>query len=120
MNAILKHNRTQRYQIPPPALRTHPQALPNASSKHENAYRLVVSFYDIDEHPQVAVPLRSPDNLVEVRHIYDTHAWSVSWKPQSTAGNATGFLESILGVPATTRTAGTLERLARKHGAGDT
>ena len=81
----------------------------------ENIYRLMVSFYDIGVRPQIPVPLRSQDDLVEVRRVYDTHAWSACWKPKNTAGNVTGFLESLLETPVTTRTAATLERLTRKH-----
>ncbi|EFG48447.1 hypothetical protein HMPREF0183_0263 [Brevibacterium mcbrellneri ATCC 49030] len=83
----------------------------------ENVYRLMVSFFDTIDKPQISVPLRSPDGLVEVRGLYDSHAWSACWKPKNTAGNVTGFLESLLEVPVTTRTMATLERLARKYGA---
>lgn len=82
----------------------------------ENVYRLMASFFDTAGRPEVSVPLRSPDDLVELRSLSDSHAWSVCWKPKNTAGNVTGFLESLLDVPVTTRTAATLERLARKHG----
>ena len=83
----------------------------------ENVYRLMVSFYDTADRPQLTVPLRSPNNLVEVRSIHEAHAWSVCWKPKNTAGDVTGFLESLLATPVTTRTAATLERLTRKHDA---
>ncbi|WP_218713705.1 DUF1697 domain-containing protein [Arthrobacter sp. BF1] len=82
----------------------------------ENVYRLMVSFFDTIDGSQISVPLRSPNELVEVRSFHDSHAWSVCWKPKNTAGNVTGFLESLLEVPVTTRTAATLERLSRKHG----
>lgn len=82
----------------------------------ENVYRLMASFFDGIERPQISVPLRSPDDLVEVRSLCVSHAWSVCWKPKNTAGNVTGFLESLLKVPVTTRTAATLERLTRRHG----
>ena len=81
----------------------------------ENIYRLMVSFYDIGVRPQITAPLRSQDDLVEVRRVYDTHAWSVCWKPKNKAGNVTGFLESLLETPVTTRTAATLERLTRNR-----
>ncbi|GMA25615.1 hypothetical protein GCM10025864_33740 [Luteimicrobium album] len=83
----------------------------------ENVYRLMASFFDATDKPQVSVPLRSPDSLVEVRGLHDSHAWSVCWKPKHTAGNVTGFLESLLKVSVTTRSAATLERLAQKYGA---
>lgn len=82
----------------------------------EDVYRLLVSFYDVDRLPRLDLPLRSTDGLVEIRGLHDRHAWSVCWKPRNTAGDATALLESLLGVPVTTRTAGTLARLVRKHG----
>lgn len=84
----------------------------------EDVYRLVVSFFD----PSAAVapgdgpvPWRSSNGLVEVRHVGLDHAVSACWRRGSSVGDVTGFLEARLGVPVTTRTLGTLERLVAKH-----
>lgn len=83
----------------------------------EDVYRVVGSFYDAVLRPEIAVPLRSPDGLVEIRQVNGSWAWSVCWRPRNTVGNVTGFLESLMGVPVTTRTARTLDRLVRKYSA---
>jgi uncharacterized protein (DUF1697 family) len=77
----------------------------------ENIYRTTISFYDVDGLPAVELPLRSRDQLVELRRLDRRSAESVCWKPRHTAGDVTGFLERLLNVPVTTRTLGTLERL---------
>lgn len=84
----------------------------------EGIYRSMISFYDAEVVPDAALPLRSPDDLVEIRVLGRDRAHSVCWKPRSTAGNATGFLEKLLGVPVTTRTTATIERLVRAHAQG--
>lgn len=83
----------------------------------EGVYRGMLSFFDVEKLPAVTLPLRSPDQLVEVRRLTSTHAWSGCWKPRSTAGDTTGFLESILRGPVTTRTTATIQRLVRKYAA---
>jgi hypothetical protein len=77
----------------------------------ENVYRVMISFYDIGTLPPVELPLRSPDQLVELRRLSPRSAASVCWKPRRTAGDVTGFLERLLKVPVTTRTLDTLKRL---------
>jgi len=77
----------------------------------ENIYRTMISFYDTDRVPAVKLPLRSRDQLVEIRRLDHRSAGSVTWKPRHTAGNVTSFLEELLNVPVTTRTLGTLQRL---------
>jgi Protein of unknown function (DUF1697) len=77
----------------------------------ENVYRVMLSFYDIDTLPAVELPLRSRDQLVELRRLSLRSAGSVCWKPRHTAGDVTGFLEGLLNVPVTTRTVRTLKRL---------
>ena len=71
----------------------------------------MISFYDVHEIPDVQLPYRSPDGLVEIRILGPTFAHSVCWKPRQTAGNVTGSLEQLLPVPYTTRTVATLQRL---------
>lgn len=82
-----------------------------AADPAENVYRMMISFFDIEHLPDVELPLRSRDQLVEVRRLGLRGAASVCWKPRHTAGDVTGFLEALLHVPVTTRTLGTLERL---------
>lgn len=77
----------------------------------ENVYRTMVSFFDAPALHTVRLPLRSPDRLVEVRTLDATMAVSVCWKPESKAGDVTGFIESLVHAPVTTRTLGTLRRL---------
>ena len=77
----------------------------------ENVYRTMISFFDIGRLPKVELPARSPDRLVELRRLDRSSASSVCWKPRKTAGNVTGFLETLLDVPVTTRTLGTIKRI---------
>ena len=82
-----------------------------AADPSEDVYRTMLSFYDVDDVPTVTLPLRSPDRLVEVRHIAPGSAASACWKPRNQAGDVTGFLEALLDVPVTTRTLSTCQRL---------
>lgn len=86
------------------------KATPSADPA-EKIYRTMISFYDIDSLPALELPMRSRDQLVELRRLDRRSAGSVCWKPRQTAGDVTGFLERLLNVPVTTRTLGTLERL---------
>lgn len=80
----------------------------------ENVYRVMASFFEAPEEPTLTLPLRSKNNLVEVRSISSNHAWSLIWKPKSSVGNVTGLLEEHLGVPVTSLTASTVGRLVKK------
>lgn len=87
------------------------EPLPHGS----DIYRLMVSFFDIDEARALpGTPLRAPDGLVEVREIGPLHAVSACWKPGNSAGDVTGFLEQLLGVQVTTRSLATLTRLVAR------
>lgn len=77
----------------------------------ENVYRTMISFFDTDRLPPIELPIRSRDQLVEVRQLDRGSAASVCWKPRQAAGDVTGFLEALLSVPVTSRSLGTLERL---------
>lgn len=77
----------------------------------KDIYRSMISFYNVHEIPDVPLPYRSPDGLVEIRMPGPAFAYSVCWKPRQTAGNVTGSLEQLLSVPVTTRTVATLQRL---------
>lgn len=82
-----------------------------ATDSAEDVYRTMVSFFDLDVLPATRVPLRSRNKLVELRQLDQGTAVSVCWRRGSNAGDVTGFLEALLGVPVTTRTLGTCERL---------
>lgn len=84
----------------------------------EGIYRSMISFYNVDDIPDVRLPRRSPDRLVEIRTLGRVYAHSVCWKPRQTAGNVTGYLEQLLSVPVTTRTDATLQRLVRAYSPG--
>lgn len=87
-----------------------------ADDPAEGIYRSMISFFDLVTTPVIELPLRSPDQLVELRTLEATYARSVCWKPRNTAGNVTGFLEGLLQAPVTTRTTGTLQRLIHRAG----
>ena len=77
----------------------------------EKVYRTMISLFDTDRLPPVELPMRSRDQLVELRRVDRGSATSVCWKPRHTAGDVTGFLEALLSVPVTSRSLGTLKRL---------
>ncbi|WP_111719964.1 DUF1697 domain-containing protein [Homoserinimonas sp. OAct 916] len=77
----------------------------------EDVYRSMISFFDLKSLPTIELPLRSRDQLVELRSLDERSAASVCWKPRNTAGDVTGLLETLLQVPVTTRSLGTLQRL---------
>lgn len=79
----------------------------------DDVYRVMVSFFEAPMDPEAHVPLWSPDRLVEVCDLRAGSATSFCWKPGTTAGDVTGFIESLVRVPTTTRTLGTLQRLLR-------
>lgn len=81
------------------------------ADQDENVYRTMISFFDTDRLPPVELPMRSRDQLVELRRLDRGSAGSVCWKPRHTSGDVTGFLEALIGVPATSRSLGTLRRL---------
>lgn len=82
-----------------------------AADSAQNVYRTMVSFFDVPVLPALPVPLLSRNELVELRLLEEGAAVSACWKRGSSAGDVTGFLEALLGVPVTTRTLGTCERL---------
>jgi len=79
----------------------------------EDVYRVILSFFDSDVLPAVELPLRSANGLVEVRRLEPGVAASYTWRRGSSVGDVTGLLERLLGVPVTSRTLGTVQRLAR-------
>ena len=80
-------------------------------SAADNVYRVMISFFDAPSPLDLSLPRRSPNRLVEIHDLDAGAAISYCWKPGSSAGNVTGFLESLINGPVTTRTLGTLQRL---------
>lgn len=88
----------------------------SAHCADETIHRIMVSFFDLGStERKVSAPLRSTNGLVETRHLADGYAVSACWARKTSVGDATVLLERTLGVPVTSRTIGTLERLIRKH-----
>ncbi len=86
------------------------------AAREENVYRTMISFFDTEHLPRVELPARSRDQLVELRRLGPGYVCSVCWKPRSKAGCVTGFLETLLNAPVTTRTLSTMRRLIAAEG----
>jgi uncharacterized protein (DUF1697 family) len=85
----------------------------------EDIYRQMMSFFDGALFPEdIPLPHRTSNGLVEIRGSGKGIVHSVCWKPKNTAGNVTAYLEKLLGVPVTTRTLGTMQRLLKTEQAG--
>ncbi|MDJ0315624.1 DUF1697 domain-containing protein [Arthrobacter antibioticus] len=82
----------------------------------ETLHKIMVSFFDYchTELPR-EVPFQSTNGLVETRRLTQQYAISACWIKRRTVGDATVLLERVLGVPVTSRTMGTLERLIKKY-----
>lgn len=82
-----------------------------------DVYRVMISLFNPHTPlPDVDLPLRNRNGLVEVRSLEPGVARSACWKPRATAGDETGFLERLLGTPVTSRTIGTFTRLLTRFG----
>jgi uncharacterized protein (DUF1697 family) len=76
-----------------------------------DVYRVCVTFHDAVEPPALEVPWTSSrDDLVILATAPD-HTVSVVRTRGASSGDPNGHLEKLLGVPATTRTTGTCERV---------
>jgi len=87
--------------------------LVDESEVGDDVYRVILSFFDGAVLPEVELPLRTPNGLVEVRRLEPGVAASYTWRRGSSVGDVTGLLKRLLGVPVTSRTLGTVQRLAR-------
>lgn len=77
-------------------------------SAEDEVYRVMLSLFDRDGP---AVPPPAGLALVEVVELGSGHAWSLCRRRGRTVGDVTGAVERATGVVATTRSAGTIERL---------
>jgi hypothetical protein len=77
----------------------------------EGVYRTTLSFFDAAEPPAFELPVRSNNGLVEIRGLHRGAVAAVCWRRGSTVGDVNAFLERRLGIPVTTRTLGTMQRL---------
>lgn len=79
----------------------------------ERTYRETITFFDGGKRLRLDLPWTCPKGDVDIIELHDSYALSIIRKTGSVAGSPTAELESRLGTLATTRTIGTLERLAR-------
>jgi len=79
----------------------------------DDVYRMMVSFFDVPALPPAELPLFNGNRMLEVRRLEPGVAASLSWRKGSSVGDPTAFLEPYLGVPVTSRTLGTIQRLAK-------
>ena len=70
-----------------------------------------------DALAQLTLPLASAHGDLEVVRLTPYLALSLQRRTGAMASSPTRFFEKLLGVPATTRSLGTIQRLVNKHGA---
>jgi hypothetical protein len=90
--------------------------LVDESEVGEDVYRVILSFFDTDALPALELPMRTPNGLVEIRRLAPGVAASYTWRRGTSVGDVTGLLERLLCVPVTSRTLGTVQRLAKAAG----
>lgn len=79
---------------------------------HDESARVVVSFFDLPPGSRTpTAPPHGSEELLDVRTLDASYAVSVSRRRGTSVGDATSFLERMLGVPVTTRNGGTVQRL---------
>jgi uncharacterized protein (DUF1697 family) len=86
---------------------------PFEGHRDERTYRETFTFFDGGKPFGAELPWTNPRDDVDIISIEEGLALSVIRKSRGTAGSPTAELEKRLEVPATTRTAGTVERLVR-------
>ncbi|MEU6036815.1 DUF1697 domain-containing protein [Actinomadura sp. NPDC047616] len=86
---------------------------PFAGSTDERTYRETFTFFDGDHDFGAPVPWTNRRGDVDIIEFSQGVALGVIRKTGSRVGNPTAELEARLGVPATTRTAGTIRRLLK-------
>ena len=79
-----------------------------AGSDH---YREMVALYDGPQPDARRLLPGAREGLVQVVRADDDATFGLVWKPNNTVGNLNALVEKQRGVPAATRTLGTLQRL---------
>jgi uncharacterized protein (DUF1697 family) len=92
---------------------------PFARIDTEDVHEFAATFMADEDLARLTAPLVAARGEVEVIRVTPFVVLSVSRRVGAGTGYATAFLEKLLGMPATTRAWGTIERLTRKHGADD-
>ncbi len=87
--------------------------LVDESAVPDDVYRTMISLYDVPRLPEVELPLFNRNRMLEVLRLEPGVAASLSRVQGSSVGDPTAFLEDLLGVPVTSRTLGTIQRLVR-------
>ncbi len=89
---------------------------PFPAVRDERTYRETFTFYDGGKAPELDLPWTCPRGDINVLEVHEDYALSVVRKTGTTAGSPTAVMELLLGLPATTRTLGTIERLVKACG----
>ncbi len=79
-----------------------------------DTFRETVSFFDATAPPAVATPWNSPNRDLTIIRVDPRYGLCVIRTVGSGVGDPTTTFERLLGVPATTRTRGTITRLLAK------
>ncbi|MEU9069485.1 DUF1697 domain-containing protein [Streptomyces sp. NPDC048109] len=87
---------------------------------HEDSrtYRKTFTFFDGGRTVELKLPWTNTKDDVDIVELRDGLALSLIRKEKSNAGSPTAEIERMFGVPATTRTLGTIERLVKAAGRG--
>ena len=78
-----------------------------------DVYLACVTLHDAPAPPELGLPWTSPTGDLVLLSTVADHAASVIRRRGTSVGDPNRLLERLLGVPATTRTTGTLERVLR-------
>ena len=84
-----------------------------ASDAGAEVYRACVTVHDASAGPELELPWTSPSGDVVVLATSPDHTASVIRRRGTSVGDPNRLAERLLGVPATTRTTGTLERVLK-------
>ncbi|MFJ1913586.1 DUF1697 domain-containing protein [Streptomyces sp. NPDC088147] len=92
----------------------------NPFDGHEDSrtYRKTFTFFDGGKPIGLKLPWTNTRDDVDIVGLREGLALSVIRKAKSNAGSPTAEIERLTGVPATTRTLGTIERLVKAAGRG--
>ncbi|MEU1849984.1 DUF1697 domain-containing protein [Streptomyces sp. NPDC019990] len=87
---------------------------------HEDSrtYRKTFTFFDGGRPIELTLPWTNAKDDVDIVELREGLALGIIRKEKSNAGSPTAEIERLAGVPATTRTLGTIERLVKAAGRG--